>query len=205
MSYDASETDPVQAVPLAYAVTPGRRRSWRVVALAVFGVGLVMALGVSILLPSLHRRQMPARVRCAWNLRTIAGYVQMYANEHGGAFPADFATLRLTQDVASERFICDDTQDTPAAGSTEQQVAANLTAGGHLSYVYAGKGLTLKSPANAVVAYEPLSNHRDGMNVLFADGHVQWLNAAQGRRLIAELAAGQNPPRSTQPVGGAGQ
>jgi prepilin-type processing-associated H-X9-DG protein len=52
-----------------------------------------------------------------------------------------------------------------------------------------------KPPPGAVVAYEPLSNHGNGMNVLYADGHVQWLDAGPGRRLMAELSAGHNPPR----------
>ena len=170
-----------------------RRRS---VALYVVVALVCVFILVSILLPSLNRtRSHPAHLRCSSNLRQIGQGIQMYANENKGVFPDDFAALILTQDITSEVFVCYRTNDSRAEGPTTQAVAANLTAGGHLSYVYVGKGLTMNSPANAVVAYEPLSNHGDGMNVLFADGHVQWWTPAQGAALLGELQAGHNPPR----------
>ena len=119
----------------------------------------------------------------------------MYAAENGGRYPQDFTALLLTQDLTSEVFVCYATDDERADGPTIQAVAEKLSAGGHLSYVYTGKGMTLNSPADAVLAYEPLSNHGGGMNVLFADGRVNWIDPVQGRKLLAELAAGHNPPR----------
>ena len=57
-----------------------------------------------------------------------------------------------------------------------------------LSYIYCGKGLTVRAGPQAILAYEPLSNH-DGkkMNVLFADGHVQGLPLAQAMILLRNL------------------
>jgi len=144
-----------------------------------------------------HGCEIPPRLTCASNLRQIGQGVQMYANENHGVYPPDVATLLLTQDLTSEAFICGATHDTRANGPTTQAIAADLTAGGHLSYVYCGKGLNLESPAAAVVAYEPMTNHGGaGTNVLYADGHVDWLDAKQARTLINELGAGHNPPRA---------
>jgi prepilin-type processing-associated H-X9-DG protein len=172
---------------------PRRRRLWP--------YALVAAACVFVLVPSLlrsldrSRHNHDPRVRCRSNLRQIGQGVQMYANENNGVFPNDFAALIVTQDITSETFVCEATNDWRAEGPTTQAIAANLTAGGHLSYVYVGKGLTSYSPQTAVVAYETLTNHGDGTNVLYADGHVEWHNAAEAKWLMDELAAGHNPPR----------
>jgi hypothetical protein len=34
------------------------------------------------------------------------------------------------------------------------------------------------------------------MNVLYADTHVDWVDAPKARKLMAELNAGHNPPRA---------
>jgi len=42
--------------------------------------------------------------------------------------------------------------------------------------------------ATTVLLYEPLANHdNDGMNILFGDGHVEFVHPAEARRLIASL------------------
>jgi prepilin-type processing-associated H-X9-DG protein len=186
-----------QVFQLAYATAGRRRRRWPLWTLAasVLAISFVSGATVLSLQSRRHGCEIPSRLTCASNLRQIGQGVQMYANENHGAFPPDVATLLLTQELTSDAFVCGATNDTRANGPTTQAVAVNLTAGGHLSYVYTGNGLSPQSPPDAVVASELLSNHRDGMNVLFADGHVQWLSARQGQTLIAELAAGHNPPR----------
>jgi prepilin-type processing-associated H-X9-DG protein len=51
------------------------------------------------------------------------------------------------------------------------------------------------TPAH-VLAYEPLTDHiGDGMNVLFGDGHVEWVPKLKASHMTAELNAGHNPPR----------
>jgi prepilin-type processing-associated H-X9-DG protein len=161
-------------------------------------LGLGTAGLIGVLLPSLNhsRGDGPGRMKCASNLRQIGQAVQMYANENRGAFPPDFPTLLLSQELTSGLFVCQSTDDERADGPTTAAIAAQLTAGGHLSYVYTGRGMTVHSPAGAVVAYEPLDNHRDGSNVLFADFKVKWLDAAAMKKLTGELDAGYNPPRA---------
>jgi prepilin-type N-terminal cleavage/methylation domain-containing protein/prepilin-type processing-associated H-X9-DG protein len=151
----------------------------------------IIALLISILLPSLNRaRETANRVKCASNLRQIGQAILMYANENRGAFPDTLDRVLATQDLTAAEFVCPSSQDSPAPGATNQAQAANLSKGGHLSYVYVGKGMTskiLSSPnvATTVVAYEPLTNHRnDGTNVLYADGHVEFVPAAQARARI---------------------
>jgi prepilin-type processing-associated H-X9-DG protein len=127
----------------------------------------------------------------------------MYARENGGRFPDGFEQLLLTQDVTSEVFVCPSSQDERAPGQTAADVAAALSRPGHVSYVYAGRGLTAAAPKDAVVAYEKPDNHnKDGGNVLFADGRVGFFRRPGAEHVASEIAAGQNPPRLTQPAGG---
>jgi prepilin-type processing-associated H-X9-DG protein len=123
----------------------------------------------------------------------------MYANANGGAFPDTIDKLITTQDMVAENFVCPHAPDTPAPGATARAQAANLSKGGHLSYVYVGKGMSTAQPppdlaAKTVLAYEPLTNHGNGIYALFADGHVEFVDAGPARQLIADVEAGKNPP-----------
>ncbi|HEX3357144.1 MAG TPA: H-X9-DG-CTERM domain-containing protein, partial [Tepidisphaeraceae bacterium] len=71
----------------------------------------------------------------------------------------------------------------------------NLSTGGHLSYVYVAPSLNSGNLLNAVLLYEPLTNHnRDGCNVLFADGHVEFFSGSTAQQMISQLQSGMNPP-----------
>jgi prepilin-type processing-associated H-X9-DG protein len=130
----------------------------------------------------------------------------MYADENGGKFPDGLARLLLTQDLTSEVFICSSSQGERALGETREEQAANLKPPLHLTYVYAGKGLDASAPSEAILAYEFIENHnKDGMNFLYADGHVEFQRREDAEYFVAEIAAGHNPPRvsaaATRPAG----
>ena len=193
----------VPATPLGYS-PPSPATSTRKVLIIVLacllGIGLFVCVCLSsILLPSLNRaREQAQRVKCASNLRQIGQAAQIFANEHNGNFPDTFEPLLTHADLTSEVFVCTSSNDTAAPGPDTKTQAANLARGGHLSYVYVGKGLNaLSGPGatgKAVLAYEPLSNHSNGgINVLFSDGHVEFVPAAQAKQIIADLQAGKNP------------
>jgi prepilin-type processing-associated H-X9-DG protein len=174
---------------------PGVRRSiWLMAAIAI----VLVLLLASFLQPSLNSRGGEApRPKCANNLRQIGLACLMYANEHSGQYPDSLSTVLRDEDITSGVFVCPSSNDTPAQGPTTQAIVANLTAGGHLSYIYVGKRLTTAASADTVLAYEPLTNHGgDGMEVLYADGHVEFQIAVTARKIIAELQAGHNPPRA---------
>lgn len=139
-------------------------------------------------------------VRCASNMRQIGQSLLTYAQANNGCLPATLDQL-VDGNLEPRALTCPGTDDTPAPGATPEQQALNLTAGGHLSYIYCGKGLrtTAHPAAETVILWEPRSNHQArGGNALFADGHVEFLNPDE----LADLAAGHNPPRryGTKPV-----
>jgi prepilin-type processing-associated H-X9-DG protein len=51
--------------------------------------------------------------------------------------------------------------------------------------------------ADGILAYEPMRNHGGaGVNVLYGDGHVEWVTGEKAKWIIGELKAGHNPPRA---------
>jgi prepilin-type processing-associated H-X9-DG protein len=120
----------------------------------------------------------------------------MYASENGGRFPDRFEELLLTQDLTAEVFLCPSSRGERSPGQTPQEQAAHLKAPDHLSYVYAGGGLDASAPPEAILAWEFIEHHnKDGMNFLYADGHVEFQRREDAEYFVAEIAAGRNPPR----------
>ncbi|MDB5355449.1 MAG: hypothetical protein JWN24_1902 [Phycisphaerales bacterium] len=166
------------------------------IAAIVIGVIVVLlACPASVLLPALNRaREQANRVKCASNLRQIGLACIMYANgESDGAFPDSFQTLLKapSTSMSLDVLVCPSSTDSPPT------TASGISTPGHLSYVYAGSGLTNRAGPNEVLAYEPLSNHKnDGINVLYADGHVEFQTRANAQRIIQQAKSGRRARRS---------
>jgi prepilin-type processing-associated H-X9-DG protein len=142
---------------------------------------------VAVMLPSLCRSSETAnRVKCGSNLRQIGQAIAFYAQKHGGQYPPSLAVLPSFEDITSDVMICPSSNDERATGNDVPGVVAELAAAegnspGHkhcLSYVYAGRALRQGTAKEmTVVAYEPLENHGGaGTNVLFGDGHVEFVD-----------------------------
>ncbi len=147
-----------------------RRRSHRLTAVVV-----PLAL-LAIVAGGLHAAKAAwMKSACQSNLHQIGVAIQMYAQDHRGRYPATLGEVLASEDISAQAFVCPASPDEAAVGPTTRAVAAGLTACGHCSYVYAGRGLTdATATAAAVVCYEPPANHGDGGNVLFGDGHAEW-------------------------------
>ncbi len=147
------------------------------------GVGQ-SALMMSILLPSLNRaRETANRVKCASNLRQIGQAILLYSDDNHGQYPPDLGTLIKTEDITASVFVCPDTNTRPPPGMTPDQAADWVN---HNSdYVYVGAGLKQGADPSTVVCYEKDNNHHGGgMNMLFGDGHVEFLKLPAAHQLI---------------------
>lgn len=128
------------------------------------------------------------RVKCASNLRQIGQGIALYANDHHGNYPDDFRPLFLECDVNTEVFTCPSSNDDRAVGNTKEEIANNILTKGHCSYIYFGKGLKEPVDPDKIIAIEHLPNHEvEGMNVLYADGHVDWLDQPEADQLMQKL------------------
>ena len=142
------------------------------------------SLLVSILLPALNRaRETANRIKCATNLRQISQGCLMYANDHNGAFPPDLGTLLKTGDVAAAVFVCPSSNSALPSIPRDQLIDWVNT---NSDYIYAGAGLTSsKARADIVLVYEKETDHEgQGMNVAFADGHVEFMTLDQAQHAI---------------------
>ncbi|MDB5304514.1 MAG: hypothetical protein JWM97_2063 [Phycisphaerales bacterium] len=169
----------------------------------VIGVIVVLlACPASVLLPALNRaREQANRVKCASNLRQIGLACIIYANgQPDHAFPDSFQTLlKSGASLSPTVFVCPSSNDSPPTG------ASGINVPGHLSYVYAGAGLTDRAGNLDVLAYEPLGNHKnDGINVLYADGHVEFQVRGNAQRLIQQLKSGRQPSGKFVPIPSSG-
>lgn len=184
------------------------RRAWRgdaggkgaaICGMVLGGVSILLIVGSVLMVPSRGRPRVVAnRVKCGSCMRQIGQAIWLYSNENKGLYPPRLEDLILTQDITSDVFVCPSTNHTAAPGATPQQQAAAMSSRpGHVSFVYVGQKMNSTAGANVVVLYEPLSNHNQaGSNMLFGDGHVDWVEAKQAAKIIAEVQAGQNPPPS---------
>lgn len=192
-------------VPDAQAPAPRRTRTpgWVVAAMSLGGAAVLVLLLVLVLLPPLNRaREQARRVQCASNMRQIGQAMMIYANGNAMQFPDKLDKLLLI--APNSAFVCPSCGHTPAPGATPQIQASNLYKGGHLSYVYVGAGMAMNAasmnPATTIVLHEPLTNHGDGINVLYADGSVAFLPRNAALAALQVLAAPPTLPPTTQPT-----
>jgi prepilin-type processing-associated H-X9-DG protein len=183
---------------LDYAGGPLRKRSWQITWVGWTIVLLIVMALLALLLPTDcgSAPGLDKLVKCASNLQQIGKAVSLYAADHRGQYPDSFETLLTSEQMSSAVFVCPGSSDTPAIGPTAQAQATQLSTGGHCSYIYVGRGLTAKTVTpDTVVVYEPLANHSTGrgINVLFGDGHVDYVVAQTAGKIIAAAATGRFP------------
>lgn len=133
--------------------------------------GLVQGapLAAAVLMPSLSRaREKANRVKSASNLRQIGMVCLLHANDNRGAYPKDLLAAAVALDVGREVF------DSPLGDAP----------GGDYAYLYFD-GLRDTVGAEVVIAYDRASFDRgEGTNVLFGEGHVEWLSREQFQRAL---------------------
>jgi len=133
-------------------------------------------------------RETANRVKCASNLKQIGLALLLYSQDNGGRLPDSMFELLEHVDITPELFCCPSALEDKAPGATTQEWIEHLRKGRHNSYVYHGRGLTLPQPDDVPIACEPLGNHDgDGMNILFGDGHVEFLIPSAAEQALRKL------------------
>ncbi|HEY7088926.1 MAG TPA: H-X9-DG-CTERM domain-containing protein, partial [Tepidisphaeraceae bacterium] len=150
------------------------------------------AFMASVMLPSLSRaRETANRVKCASNMRQIGQAMLLYANEHKGAYPATMGEL-LQEEITPNCFLCPTrgTNVPPQIDLAEPAIKAGwVDSSSDYVYVAAGKNVNMKNLAESVVLYERPGDHGgDGINMLFGDGHVEFVQMGRAQAMIAQLA-----------------
>jgi prepilin-type processing-associated H-X9-DG protein len=150
------------------------------------------AITASILLPSLGQPRGAANVvKSANNMRQIGLAITLYAGDNKGKYPPDLGTLVKTEDIAAQVFISPSNDLAVPPNMTPDQTAAWVNT--NSDYVFSGVGLTNAADAGRIIAYEKNDFFNNGKNILFADGHVEFIGEPEAQKQIDAIpkAAGK--------------
>lgn len=170
-------------------------------------VGTVLALMALLVVPLVRRtHQMSLTLRCRQQLAALFAAVQSYALNYGGYPPMQSTGTASGADWARqvERFVDSES----AAGATGEGGLWRCPAGGR--YVGNGRIFGLHGPARQLGSFHlkldigaladgecsdsqvtgcgssrliDWGRHRGGANVVFLDGHVEWVREDERRRI----------------------
>jgi len=166
-----------------------------VVSLAVWTVLAILAVPATI-----NARRQAMRVQCASQLRQLAMGAFMYANANRGNFPPNLDTLTTSAALPPVLLTC------PACDGDPTKPVASTGAFGNYNYVYLGNGQrvnALRSPMTIPLIYELPTNHDDpGINVAYADGHVEMLSGQAAQTFMTQVAKATQPAATMAPSAG---
>ena len=165
-------------------------------------ISVIMILAALVMPAMMKAVAMSERVRCGSNLAQINRGMMIYANQFNKFFPANnpcatgcgtdnMAPLYEGKYVADiKAFACPATEDKP---ETADDLKHKHTEGGKMSYEYWGEynpGLRFPGANTTVLVvahdedgygvnvYIDKDNHgNSGMNIMFLDGHIEWVTA----------------------------
>jgi prepilin-type processing-associated H-X9-DG protein len=136
----------------------------------------------AILLSSLAKaRELPKRSVCAANLAGIGKAIEVYARQYKDTYPPEMDVLVTTGLVQPSQFVCpstlkgEDRGDTEITYNTGEPVSRELHEILHDSYVYIPGQKYQCDPENVLIYEKRECHHGEGGNVLFMDGHAQWI------------------------------
>ncbi len=147
---------------------------------------LLMAapIGAAIALPAARQGQIRAqRVQADNNLRQIGVALQMYQIDHN-QYPPDFGPLLTEKKLSIDMFVSPHagTKVPPEVRRGKPDEQANWV-NTRSDFVYLGGDVGPKADARTILVYER-PDGRPGMNMLFADGHIEWIDVDAARQMI---------------------
>ena len=114
-------------------------------------------------------RELQLRLVCCSNLKGIAASFNIYGPEGWDKKMPPVEWLIAKGYVEPRQAIC------PSLGDT------------HSNYVLLPPLASGPGSNSAIMAFEPKSNHGDGGNVLFADGHAEFLSGGDYDKIVGPL------------------
>jgi prepilin-type processing-associated H-X9-DG protein len=173
-----------------------------ILGVVAFPVAGVLFMMLSVTFPALSSaREQANRIKCSSNMRQLGQAMLMYANANKDEFPDKLEDL-LTADPTLDRnaFICPDDDKAAPSATSVQTAAQEISSGKNCSYIYVGSGVGSSASPDTVLLYEPLAlhhAHNPGMNVLFADGHVEFFASSSAKSILSQQSAGTRPIKAS--------
>jgi prepilin-type processing-associated H-X9-DG protein len=147
---------------------------------------LLMAapIAAAVAIPAATRREVRVqRAQVDNNLRQIGVALQMYVNDHK-AYPPDFGPLLAEKKLPIDSFVSPHagTKIPPEVRRGQADEQANWV-NSRSDFVYLGAELKPGADPKSILVYER-PDGRPGMNMLFADGHIEWIDVEAARQMI---------------------
>jgi prepilin-type processing-associated H-X9-DG protein len=144
------------------------------------------AMMMGVMLPALQKaRDQARRVKSMSNLKQIGLAAMIYSNDQkDGTFPATLGDM-LPQVENSANVFIDPRRESapPPPGLSKEDLAKWVNE--HSDYIWLGKGKKAATlGADHVLAYEKLEGATDGINILYGDGHVEFVQIDAARQQI---------------------
>ena len=146
-------------------------------------------------------RETANRIKCQSNMREIWIALRTYAQAHNGMYPDSLAEIATTDEWINYQLLCP-TRIADVDIEREKLTAVDVSrmvALGETHYVYRGRGLSERSPADTPILTEPLIDHGDGINVCFVDGRTEFVPAAEVGNILNPVRP-PRPPMTPLPV-----
>jgi len=134
-------------------------------------------------------REQARKAACKNNLKMIGLALHIYSTDHDEYFPQGKTAATVIEELVagdylpadSEVFICP-----AAAGDHEAWERTKKISAATVSYRWV-PGLNVISPPDFIIMYDKsLEHHGNGRNVLFVDGHVEWMREEDFQKRLAE-------------------
>jgi prepilin-type processing-associated H-X9-DG protein len=172
----------------------GRSTARMATIIGIISVAVWTVLAILAVPATIQARRQALRVQCASQLRQLVLGAFMYSNANRGFFPPDLDTLTASAGMPPVLLTC------PACAGDATKPVASTGAFGNYNYVYLGNGRrvsAIPSPMTVPLIYELPTNHDEpGINVAFADGHVEMLSGQAAQTFMIQVAAAA----ATQPI-----
>ena len=166
----------------------------------IIGLATVLAL-IAIVVIRDGMKLVRVHDTCRDRLGMIGQVIWLYAGDHQTSFPPDLQTLaRYGESIDVDRLLRN-AMVCPVSSDNKPENAASIANPSRCSYIYIGADLTTRSNPKCVVAVEDPANHwPKGANVLFADGHAEFLDLPTIQLILNNLTTGHNPPATLTPT-----
>jgi len=170
------------SVSYAWHAADGIHSSYKGSGLEMSTGAIAGGIGVAVAMPALAKAKKAAqRTVSASNLKGIGNACQVYAFDYEGNFPPDLETLIKEVDVSPK---------------TLQSKSKPKDFDGP-SFIYISGQNEKGNPAN-ILAYENPAFLKEGTNVLFVDGHVEFIKPKSFKTALEETYSrlGKEMPRT---------
>jgi prepilin-type processing-associated H-X9-DG protein len=180
----AAPHSPDEPPALPYATRPRDRAP-----MSLFTSSLIVAAVLVVLVYTLwpvpfKHTFFAAQAQCASNLRAVWQPAQAYASDNGGVLPACLETLTGSGSCPPSDLV------SPLSGHDAPAC----------DYYYVG-GLAENDPASWILACgDPAYRKGDGANILYLDGHVQYVKEPKFSQELQHFKAAYEKARGTPPT-----